>query len=48
MGIRLEKCCCCFPAKVGVKFIGMFLILADISGMIYSTIILHINNKVSL
>ena len=44
----IEKCCCCFPANVGVKFIGMFLIAADIAGMIYSTIILHINNQVRL
>ena len=43
----IEKCCCCFPANVGVKFIGMFLLMCDISGMIYSTVILHINNKVS-
>jgi len=41
----IEKCCCCFPANVGVKFIGTFLILADISAMIYSTVILNINNK---
>ena len=44
----IEKCCCCFPATVGVKFIGMFLVLVDISGMIYSTVILHINNQVRL
>ena len=44
----IEKCCCCFPANVGVKFIGMFLILVDISSMIYCTIILQINNKVRL
>ena len=43
----IEKCCCCFPANVGVKLIGMFLVMCDISGMIYSTVILHINNKVS-
>ena len=43
----IEKCCCCFPANIGAKFIGMFLIAVDISGMIYSTVILHINNKVS-
>ena len=42
----IEKCCCCFPANVGVKFIGMCLLLADVSGLIYSTIILQINNKV--
>ena len=44
----IEKCCCCFPANVGVKFIGIFLIVVDISGMIYSTVILHINNQVRL
>ena len=43
----IEKCCCCFPANVGVKFIGMFLLMCDISGMIYSSVILHINNQVS-
>ena len=43
----IEKCCCCFPANVGVKFIGGFLILADITGMIYTSVILSMNDKVS-
>ena len=42
----IEKCCCCFPAKVGVNFIGGILIIVELGALIYSTVILKINNKV--
>ena len=42
----IETCCCCFPAKVGINFIGGILIFVEIGGLIYSTVILRINNKV--
>jgi len=41
----IEKCCCCFPAKVGVNFIGGILIIVELGALIYSTVILKINNK---
>ena len=44
----IEKCCCCFPAKVGVKFIGGILILVELVGVIYITVILSKNNKVPM
>ena len=42
----IDKCCMCIPAKVGVNFIGGFLILIEIGVLIYTIVILEINNKV--
>ena len=44
----VEKCCCCYPARVGVKIIASILIVIEVGGLIYNTIIIAENNLVRL
>ena len=44
----VDKCCCCYPARVGVKFIGSILIVLEVGGLIYNTIIIAENNEVRI